>query len=188
MFRRLVAILSFLKYLIFCYFWALLFKILLSLLGVIKKGSAKSLEFLVRSLMCSGGGACYNKYALQDEESFTTQEIYYKDNNNEDGYDSFADDGEELLSPAEKKVSPNMNTSPSHTAAYHSEETGKALFRYRRNGNKSDFRKLTLPRAIQPDNEQQQQELSCHHQQPYSFQTTIPSSLSPEVIITEAQL
>lgn len=184
--RTLLMILKYIKYIIFCSFLAILFKILSKLMRVIKKGGAKSLKYLVTSLMCSGGGTC-SRYALneEDEESFTTQEIYYQDNNHNanigDGggggseccmdENGVEDDRGLLASPLCRK-SVKQEKCDNYTTAYHSEETGRA-FRCRSHKGQSDFRKLALPGALQLDVEQQQQ--------PYSLQsmntTTAPAAV-----------
>lgn len=197
--HTVIAILQNLKYLIFCSFISLIFKIFVSMMNIIKQGSAKSVEFLVARLMCSGG--CSSRYARQDEESFTTQEIYYKENH---GASTADNDGEccmdentehgnnahkDRLSRRRKDLECSNHTTTATTTsttstatAFHSEETGKAFRCRSSQKGQSDFRKLALAGALQHDNEQQQQQISCH-QQPYSFQTTIPIAG-----ITEAQV
>lgn len=158
--------LKFLKYIIFCSFLAILFKLFLGMVRLIKKGSSKSLNYLVASLMCSGGRAC-SKYGLnaEDEESFTTQEIYYKDNTQhlEDerctAKNETAGGGEILLD--DSIPSTETEKCKIYTTAFHSEEAGsESAFRYRRHKKQSVFRKLALASAIKLDDEQQQQPYS----------------------------
>lgn len=179
-------ILKYIKYIVFCSFLAILFKILSKLMRVIKKGGAKSLKYLVTSLMCSGGGTC-SRYALneEDEESFTTQEIYYQDNNHNasigdgsseccmDENGDVEDDRGLFASPLCGK-SAKQGKCENYTTAYHSEETGRA-FRCRSHKGQSDFRKLALPGAMQLDVEQQQQPYSLQSMNTTTTAVVVPS-------------
>lgn len=165
--RTVLIILKYLKLLIFCSFLAILCKLLLSTFKLIKKGSANSIRYLVASLMCSGG-TC-SKYGLnvEDEESFTTEEIYYgTDDNDQTRFsntrtdENGEDSGSEIL--LEKSLPyAKRETCESYTAACYSEETGseqerRAFSRHRSHKRQSDFRKLALPGAIELHDYQQQ--------------------------------
>ncbi|CAL8113405.1 unnamed protein product [Orchesella dallaii] len=178
--RAVLLIFKYLKLFIFCSFLAILFKIFLSLMRIIKRGSANSLRFLVASLMCSGGGTC-SKYTLsvEDEESFTSREIYYKDNSQQsvDG-DNNMEDTEIILD----SLSPHVKDSQQHyNIPYHSEETGRT-FRCRSQQGQSDIRKLTLAGAMKLDDEQQQ----LLYQQPHFV--VCPKSTTSAAGEIEAQL